>query len=150
MFQAFHAVTVCVTVACAAQGMSDASANPNANPWDLITAIEYTETESNGEWQVKKTFPPELRAMATAFEITGYYVPIEAQGYVTQFLLVPDPADCPFCGAGGYGPTLEVKMKRPMPDVAEASELTVRGTLNFDRSTETYRALFLTDGRLVN
>lgn len=119
-----------------------------ANPWELITSISYTETETETEWKVEKTIPDALRAQAENFTITGYYVPVEAQAQVTQFLIVPDPADCPFCGSNGYGPTLEVFMKRPMPDVAEATEITVEGTLNFDDSPETYRAVFLTDARL--
>lgn len=121
-----------------------------ANPWDLITGISYKETETETSWSVEKTIPEELRAQAGEFTITGFYVPVEAQAQVTQFLLVPDPADCPFCGTNGYGPTLEVQMSRPVPDMAEATEVTVTGTLNFDESPETYRAVFLTEGALVN
>lgn len=119
-----------------------------ANPWDLIQQIGYEETETETEWKVEKTIPEALRAQADGFRITGYYVPVEAQAQVSQFLLVPDPADCPFCGESGYGPALEVQMKRPMPDIPEATEITVTGQLNFDESTETYRAVFLTDARL--
>ncbi|MGP6085965.1 hypothetical protein [Antarctobacter jejuensis] len=121
-----------------------------ANPWDLISAIEYEETETETTWSVTKKLPDALRDMAGDFRITGYYVPIEAQAYVSSFLLVPDPADCPFCGQNGYGPSLEVSMKRPMPDVPEATKITVRGTLEFDTSTETYRAVYLTDGVLID
>ena len=121
-----------------------------ANPWDLIQAIEYEETETETSWSVKKTIPEGLRAQADEFEITGYYVPVEAQAYVSSFLLVPDPADCPFCGENGYGPSLEVKMKRPMPDVPEATRITIRGTLHIDDSSETYRAVYVTEGLLVD
>lgn len=121
-----------------------------ANPWDLITGIEYQETETADSWAVTKTYPDGLRDMAQDFRITGYYVPVEAQAYVSTFLLVPDPADCPFCGSSGYGPSLEVTMKRPMPDVPEATRISVRGTLKFDDSTETYRAVFLTDAVLID
>lgn len=120
-----------------------------ANPWEMITGIGYEETDKNGEWAVKKTIPDALRAQAQEFTITGYYVPVEAQPYVKQFLIVPDPADCPFCGSNGYGPTLEVEMTSPMPDLPEATEVTVTGQLNFDESTETYRAVFLTGAKLV-
>lgn len=119
-----------------------------ANPWELITGIGYKETETETEWKVEKTIPDALRGQARDFTITGYYVPVEAQPYVTQFLIVPDPADCPFCGSDGYGPTLEVQMSEAMPDIPEASEITVTGQLNFDESTETYRAVYLTDARL--
>lgn len=137
----FAAVTLCLAALCATPAAAD--------PWDLITAIAYTETETETEWKVEKTIPEALRAQADGFRITGYYVPVEAQGFVTQFLMVADPADCPFCGQNGYGPTLEVHMKRPMPDVPEATEITVTGQLNFDESTETYRAVYLTDAVLI-
>ncbi|GAA4224991.1 hypothetical protein GGQ68_001819 [Sagittula marina] len=120
-----------------------------ANPWELITGIEYAETETETEWKVEKTIPEALRAQAEAFEITGFYVPVEAQPYVSQFLIVPDPEDCPFCGSNGYGPTLEVHLSEPMEDIPEATEVKVRGTLNFDESTETYRAVFLTDAEVA-
>ncbi len=146
LFTAFEAVAICLTAVCADPALAD----PQADPWTLITAIEYEETETATTWAVKKTIPEALRAQASDFEITGYYVPVEAQAFVTTYLLVPDPADCPFCGTNGYGPTLEVSMKRPMPDVPEATEITVRGKLNFDESTETYRVVFLTGGVLVD
>ncbi|WP_305968267.1 MULTISPECIES: hypothetical protein [unclassified Mameliella] len=136
----FHAATLCLSAPCTAE----------ANPWDLISAIEYEETETETSWSVAKTIPDALRARAQDFEVTGYYVPVEAQAYVSTFLLVPDPADCPFCGQNGYGPSLEVSMKRPMPDVPEATKVTVRGTLNFDDSPETYRAVFVTEGVLID
>lgn len=120
-----------------------------AEPWELITSIGYEESEADGEWKVTKTIPDALRTQADSFTITGYYVPVEAQAYVSQFLIVPDPADCPFCGSNGYGPTLEVHVTTPMPDLAEASEVTVSGKLNFDESTETYRAVYLTDATLL-
>ncbi|MBV7392878.1 hypothetical protein [Mameliella sediminis] len=142
LFAAFHAATTCLSAAC------PASAEPD--PWDLIQSIEYEETETETTWSVAKIIPDDLRAMQDGFQITGYYVPVEAQAYVSTFLLVPDPADCPFCGQNGYGPSLEVMMKRPMPDVPEATKITVRGTLNFDDSSETYRAVFVTDGILVD
>jgi hypothetical protein len=141
----FYAATVCLTLPCADQAMAQSAA-----PWELITAISYEETETETSWKVEKTIPEALRAMAERFEITGFYVPVEAQAYVSQFLLVPDPADCPFCGQNGYGPTLEVQMKRAVPDMAEGSEVTVRGHLQFDESTETYRAVFLTGAVLVD
>lgn len=142
LITAFKASMVCLASLCATPAV--------AEPWDLITAIEYEETETTTTWSVTKTIPAELRAMADDFEITGYYVPVEAQAYVSSFLLVPDPADCPFCGENGYGPSLEVKMKRPMPDVPEATKITVRGTLHIDDSPETYRAVYVTDGLLID
>lgn len=135
----FYASTVCLGVSC----------DPaDANPWELITQIRYEETETETTWSVKKTIPEALIDMAEGFEITGYYVPVEAQAKVRSFLLVPDPADCPFCGENGYGPTLEVTLAKPMKDVPEATKLTLQGTLEFDHSPETYRAVLLVDARV--
>ncbi len=141
-----------LATALAEAGATLVQGRPGVSPagWDLLGQITLEEVETNGRWAVRKTFPPELEAQAQGFRITGYYVPIEAQAYVTSFILVPDPADCPFCGNGGYGPTLEVAMSRPVPDLPEGSEVTVEGRLNFDTSDETYRSVFLTDGRLVD
>ncbi|KUF11782.1 hypothetical protein [Pseudoponticoccus marisrubri] len=121
-----------------------------SNPWDLIQQIGYKETEANGRWRVEKTIPPELRAMAPDFRITGYYVPVQAQARVTQFLLVPDPADCPFCGESGYGPTLEVTARRAMPDMPEGTRITLKGRLAIDDSDTTYRAVMLENAVLVD
>jgi len=140
-FTAFYATTVCLSVAC-----SDPDA---ASAWDLIAEIGFEETEVNGAWAVKKIFPEALLARADGFEISGHYVPVDAQAYVTRFLIVPDPADCPYCGTSGYGPTLEVQMKRPMPDLEESAKVTLQGTLQFDENTETYRAVYLTDAVLL-
>ncbi|MDF0599251.1 hypothetical protein P1J78_00770 [Psychromarinibacter sp. C21-152] len=118
--------------------------------WDLLGAIEIRETEHNGRWAVEKTFPEALRAAKDGFRITGYYVPVQAQAYVRSFLLVPDPADCPFCGGGGYGPTLEVQMRKAMPDIAEGTQITVEGTLRLIDSDETYQSAILTEGVLLD
>ncbi|WP_172299927.1 hypothetical protein [Pseudoruegeria sp. HB172150] len=121
-----------------------------AGPWDLLGSVEIRETEKNGRWAVEKTFPEELKAAADGFTVTGFYVPIEAQAYVRSYLLVADPADCPFCGSNGYGPTLEVHMRRPMPDIAEGTQITVRGRLNFLLSEDTYQSVIMTEGELLN
>ena len=125
---------------------------PGANPvnWQLLEAISFEEVEQDGRWQVIKDFPEALTANTQDFTITGYYVPVEAQAYVTQFLLVPDPADCPFCGSSGYGFALEVRMREAMPDVDEATEVTVTGTLELLEDTDTYQFARLTRATLVS
>ncbi|MEM9524920.1 MAG: hypothetical protein AAF982_13230, partial [Pseudomonadota bacterium] len=44
---------------------------------------------------------------------------------------------CPFCGSGGYGPVLEVNLKRPLPALPEFSRVTVRGPLTLIDDPET-------------
>lgn len=117
--------------------------------WQLLGAISFEEVEADGQWRVEKEFPDALRAATDGFTITGYYVPIEAQAYVTQFLLVPDPADCPFCGSNGYGISLEVHMDQPLPDMPEATELTITGVLELIDDPETYQFARLRGGQLL-
>lgn len=113
--------------------------------WNLLGQIDLAEEEKDGEWRVVKTIPPSLRQAAEDFTITGYAVPIEAQPYIQSFILVQDPADCPFCGSSGYGPVLEVWLKHELPALAEATEVTVTGVLEFDMSPETYQTVRLKD-----
>ena len=116
--------------------------------WDLIAGIEITETEEAGQWRIEKQFPPALNASAESFSISGFAVPIAAQAYIESFLLVPDPDDCPFCGNSGYGPSLEVTLKRPLPALVEGTAVHVTGRLEFDLSPETYETVRLRDARL--
>lgn len=134
----------------AALGLITFAAPVQANPWALMAQIQYIENEKDGEWSVQKLIPEALKEAGEGFEITGFYVPVEAQSKVRTFLLVPDPADCPFCGTNGYGPTLEVFMRHPINDEAEGTRMTLRGTLQLDESPETYRAVLLVNAKRVD
>lgn len=124
------------------------AAGPFEN-WELLSSVRVTEVLVNDRWGAKKEFPEALVAAQNGFEIEGFYVPIEAQAYVQSFLLVPDPADCPFCGSSGYGPSLEVKLKGNMADIAEFSKLTVRGDLELIHDPDTYMAYRMVDAVLI-
>ncbi|MGR3492105.1 MAG: hypothetical protein ACU0DW_08605 [Shimia sp.] len=116
-------------------------------PWNLLGEGTFTETLKGDIYRVDKEFPAGL-ADGQAMTIQGYVVPIQAQAYITSFLLVQDPADCPYCGTGdGYAPTLEVLLKRAAPDIPEFSQVTVTGTLEFVTDTETWQLFRLTDAR---
>ena len=108
-----------------------------ADPWDMLARVDIEETIDGDIWRAEKTFPPELVAAAEGFEIEGFLVPILPEAYITTFLLVEDPADCPFCGSGGYGPTLEVHLKSPLSDIPEFTRVTVRGDLVLIEDPET-------------
>lgn len=129
------------TPALWAEGREDA--------WQLLNTAEFKEIIEGDNWRVEKTIPDPLKAAAKDFEITGFFVPVLAQGEITEFLLVEDPADCPFCGSGGYGPVLEVTSKRPMPDLAEFEQITLRGQLEFNDSPETLQLFRLKDAILI-
>lgn len=121
----------------------------HADGWSLLATATVLETEEDGIWQAEKTFPPALQAAAEDFAVKGYYVPVEAQAWIQTFLLVADPANCPFCGGGGSGPVLEVEMKRPLPDMAEFTVIAVRGRLEFIDDPDTLQMFRLKDAILV-
>lgn len=141
LLKASLAVAVCL-------GAGSAAADPFQN-WQLLSSVKITETEQNNRWRAEKEFPPALIAASKDFEIEGFYVPIEAQAYVQSFLMVPDPADCPFCGSSGYGPSLEVTLRKKMPDIAEFSRITVRGQLKLIDDPDTYQSYRLVDALLL-
>ena len=115
-----------------------------ADGWDLLAAIEVEEVVEGERWEARKTYPPALAEGAEGFTITGHVVPVLPEAELRTFLLVPDPADCPFCGSAGYGPSLEVTMRRPL-DADEGERVTLRGDLELVADPETWQAVRLTD-----
>ena len=108
--------------------------------WGLLASVEFTEHITETTWRVEKIFPQDLRGATEGFEITGFVVPIEAQGMIKSFLLVDDPLSCPFCGTGeSYGPVLEVHLKRAVPSIAEFARVTVRGDLELIEDETTFQ-----------
>jgi len=119
-----------------------AAAQSTDPSWELLSEIEIKETINGDMWSAEKTYPDDLTT-EEPFTITGYYVPLMAQAYQSQILLVPDPADCPFCGTNSYGPTLEVRLDRPLPDLPQFTLLTVTGQLEKIEDPETWQAIRL-------
>jgi hypothetical protein len=112
--------------------------------WTLLASVEVIEEETPTSWAAIKTFPEPLRAATDGFEITGFIVPIVPDDQVRSFILVQTPSDCPFC-SGGYGPVLEVNMKRGMRALPEFSQIRVRGTLELIEDEETFQMYRLND-----
>ncbi|MEM7616212.1 MAG: hypothetical protein AAF245_14255, partial [Pseudomonadota bacterium] len=112
--------------------------------------IAIEEVQEDGEWRADKTFPADLRAATDSFEVRGYLIPIVPQGYFSQLLLVRDPDDCPFCGTGGYGPTLEVTLKRPINEIPDGGAALLRGTLELIEDPETLQSVRLIDAEVLN
>lgn len=119
------------------------------NGWDLLRLVTITEVVEDDHWRADKEFPQALLNATDDFVIEGFYVPIVPQAYVTSFLLVEDPADCPFCGWNSYGPSLEVAMKSPMPDLQEFTHIAIQGQLELIEDPETYMAYRLHDAVLL-
>lgn len=117
----------------------------NDRSWELLASIKVEDKAIGLDWQAVKTFPEEVRAAADAFQITGYAVPIVPEAYVETFLLVSDPDDCPFCGSSGYGPALEVHLKRPLGNLTEFDLITVQGQLELIDDPMTFQAYRLLD-----
>ena len=123
--------------------LTDASADEAA--WRLLGAVKIEEKGEGLNWEAVKTFPDDLRAASDAFRITGFAVPIVPEPYVQTFLLVADPEDCPFCGSSGYGPSLEVHLKRPIADLTEFDVVTLEDRLELIEDPMTFQAYRLMD-----
>lgn len=121
------------------------AALPTEGAWRLLASVEIEEFEDGDIWEARKTFPDALVAAKSDFEITGYVVPITAEPYIQTFILVEDPDSCPFCGSSGYGPVLEVHLKRPMDALTEFTVLTVTGQLELIEDTQTYQSYRLVE-----
>jgi hypothetical protein len=133
-----------VLVALTVWAASSAWAKTPFDSWKLLDGVTITEVVENNVWIAKKNFPAELVAAAEGFTIQGYYLPIDAQGYVSSFLLIRDPDECPFCGTS-YGPSLEVTLKRPLIDREPYSRITLTGALELIDDPETFMAYRLVD-----
>lgn len=115
--------------------------------WDLLSTIEIREEIDGDDWRAVKTFPDAVRDSATGFRVTGYFVPVEAEPYISTFLLVKDPANCPFCGTATDAPVIEVHMAAPLPDMPEFSKITLEGDLEFVEDPYTLQAVIMRDAR---
>ena len=140
-----HATILTLAITTSAAAWAQATPDSDA-PWRLLAEVEIEEVIDGLDWRAEKTFPDALRAAAgQAFEIAGFFVPVTAEAYTRTFLLVQDPADCPFCGSGGYGPVVEVHMRHPLPDMPEFSPLSLRGDLILIDDPETFQLYRLED-----
>ena len=119
--------------------------------WNLLNTATVREKIENDRWEAIKVFPDALRAATRNFEVQGYVVPVLPEARMSQFILVQDPENCPFCGNGaGYGPVLEVMMDKPIPSVPEFSQLKVAGTLELIDDPETFQMFRLTGARTLD
>ena len=121
----------------------------NTPAWELITSIEAVDTSDDILPNVVKTFPDALRTGTHDFEIEGYLMRFVSEPYLQDFILLPDPPECPFCGSSGYGPYLEVRMQTPLEDLPNYTKLRVRGTLELIEDPTVYETTRLVDGILI-
>ena len=128
---------IITSLATAATAVSD--------PWRLLASIEIKEVIDGDHYAAIKTYPPALLETADTFLISGYVVPVTAEPYIETFILVEDPASCPFCGSDTYGPVLEVHLKRPIGNLVEFTELTVEGRIELIEDPGTYQSYRMVD-----
>ncbi|MBM7067735.1 hypothetical protein [Actibacterium sp. 188UL27-1] len=129
---------------------TSAAALEDPDAWSLLRLAEIREEGLDEDWRAIKHFPDELRAAADAFEVDGFVVPILPEPYLKQFLLVEQPDNCPFCGNSGYGPVIEVEMKRPLPDLPEFTRVIISGRLELNEDPETFQMFRLVDAVLID
>ncbi|MEM0976889.1 MAG: hypothetical protein AAGJ34_05090 [Pseudomonadota bacterium] len=118
-------------------------------PWQLIASIEVRDTSDGIIPHMIKVFPDDVRDAAEDFVIEGYLMRFVAEPALSEFLILPDPPTCPFCGGSGYGPYLEVQMKEPLDDLPDYTKLRIRGQLELIDDPTVYDAVRLIKGELV-
>ena len=115
------------------------------NGWHILDQIEVTEVETADSWSVLKRFPAEIEGGVESFEISGYLIPVGWEAETRDFMLVSDLGQCPFCGSGGHGTSIEVRLADPLPVTDEAKHATLRGMLQLVRDETTMQAVVMTD-----
>ena len=119
--------------------------------WDVIQEVGLREVGTDDDWSVEKTFPAGFEDGAETFSIEGYAVIFAAQADLQEIMLVPDAAQCPFCGSGeGYGPVLEVVFDRPVAIDVPEEAIRVEGRLEAVDDPRTFQAFRMTGARLVD
>ena len=124
----------------AAPAMADTSAE---EAWEILNQITFEESDPTEEYAVFKTFPAEIADGAEAFEVSGYAIPTDEAG--KSFLLVSDIAECPYCGSGDHGVTVNVVMAEALPGIEESTRIVLRGNLQPVHDTETWQSVILSD-----
>lgn len=111
--------------------------------WHLLGQIELDEVITENSYAVHKTFPSEIAGGDPEFEVSGYLVPTDWAG--REFLLVSDLSQCPYCGTGDHGLTVNVTMADAAPEIEEGQRVVLRGALFPVHDPETFQAVILRD-----
>ena len=117
--------------------------------WELLASIQIEDTSDDILPHMIKTFPKPVRDAAEEFVIEGYLIRFVAEPYLQEFMIVPDPPECPFCGGAGYGPYLEVNTRQPLDDLPDYTKLSLIGQLEFIEDPTVYDAVKLVDAVLL-
>ncbi|MEM7489845.1 MAG: hypothetical protein AAF390_12065 [Pseudomonadota bacterium] len=127
-----------------------AGAETVGDGWHLLGQIEVIEHETETSWSVTKRFPAQLEGGADTFEISGYLIPVGWEEETRDFMLVSDLGQCPFCGSGDHGTSIEVRLADPLPVTEESRHATLRGALHTVTDPQTMQAVIMTDAVLLD
>lgn len=143
-------MTRCTTAVSLALTPLAAPALAETDGWHILGQIEVTEVETAENWSVVKRFPAQIEGGDPDFEITGYLVPVGWEAETRDFMLVSDLGQCPFCGSGDHGTSIEVRLADPLPVTDEGRRATLRGALHPVRDAGTMQAVVMTDAVIVD
>jgi len=118
--------------------------------WELLGRIDVEDVSDDILPKLIKTFPEDIRSATEGFQIEGYLVRFVAEPYLQEFLIVPDPPSCLFCGGAGYGSYLEVQMRAPLDDLPDFTKLSLRGELVLVEDPTVYDTAKLVDAVLLS
>lgn len=118
--------------------------------WDALNAIEIEEIMTDTSYEVRKVFPSEIKDGVAKFDITGFVVPLGDTSNVQEFMLVSDMGFCPFCGDPDHGSALQVSLAEPIPFVEEGMRLSLRGSLETIKDSQTWQSAVMRDAVVVD
>lgn len=120
------------------------------DPWALLSGVAIDEKIDGDSYTVTKVFPAEIENGIKDFFITGYAVPLTPGERVSELMLVSDMGNCPFCGSGDHGVSLQVELDEPIIGLEEGTRISLRGALEPVHDTETWQSTILRAARVVD
>ncbi|MEL6840521.1 MAG: hypothetical protein AAFP85_14610 [Pseudomonadota bacterium] len=141
-------LTVSATaLAAASPGLAERIESP---AWDAINGIEIEEIITDTSYEVRKVFPSEIKDGVEQFDITGFVVPFGDLSNVREFMIVSDMGFCPFCGDPDHGSALQVSMTEPLPFIEEGMRISLRGSLETIKDSQTWQSAIMRDAVVVD
>ena len=131
-------------------GTAASAAMAGDDPWALLSGVLIDEKIDGDTYTVTKTFPAAIENGIDDFFITGYAMPLTPGERITELVLVSDMGNCPFCGGGDHGVTLQVELDEPIIGLEEGTRLSLRGALEPVLDPETWQSTILRGARVVD
>ena len=141
--------TLSVSAAALASASPALAERIDSPAWDALAAIQIEEIVTDTSYEVRKIFPVEIKDGVEQFDITGYAVPLGDTANVREFMIVSDMGFCPFCGDPEHGTALQVTLTEPLPFVEEGMRLTLRGSLETIKDSQTWQSAIMRDAVVI-